>query len=284
MHMNRLNTTVDQLQQRFDTLTPATRISKSLKKFVSTGNTNPDEIIAMIRLEPLLAARFIRSANQLKGAREEGYASIEDAITAIGFQPMHDLLSAYANHCNDGIGRTTSYSTEQWKRSVTTAACMESLANKQGFDAHAAYSIGLLHSLAPAIDEAHGIISCSPEISEDRFSKLSHRLSIYGRAGLSQALFSSWNFPAIFSDAVRFQYTPLECKTDGKFLACLLNLSKWITGVIRESDELPEQSHGPDVLVLNLLDEGEHTLWNLVSDVSDGLHKADSILEGDFYV
>jgi hypothetical protein len=65
-------------------------------------------------------------------------------------------------------------------------------------------------------------------------------------------------------------------------MACLLKLSKWITGVIRESDELPDQEMGPDLLVLNLLGEGEQTLWNLVTDVSDCLQRADAILQGKY--
>ena len=121
----------------------------------------------------------------------------------------------------------------------------------------------------------------STEIRKDPFGRLNNRLKSFGGAGLSYTLFSEWNFPEIVTDAIRFQYSPLDCKTSGK-LACLLNLSKWITGVIRESDELPDQSSGPDILVLNLLGEGEQTLWNLVTDVSDSLHRADSILKGNY--
>jgi hypothetical protein len=65
-------------------------------------------------------------------------------------------------------------------------------------------------------------------------------------------------------------------------MACLLNLSKWITGVIREINELPDQEKGPDLLVLNLLGEGEQTLWNLVTDVSDCLQRAEAMLNGDY--
>ena len=62
----------------------------------------------------------------------------------------------------------------------------------------------------------------------------------------------------------------------------MLNLSKWITGVIRETNELPDQDQGPDLLVLNLLSEGEQTLWNLVTDVSDCLQRADATLQGNY--
>lgn len=65
-------------------------------------------------------------------------------------------------------------------------------------------------------------------------------------------------------------------------MACLLNLAKWITGVVREVDELPDQAVGPDLLVLNLLGEGEQTLWNLVTDVSDSLHRADAVIRGGY--
>jgi|TARA_B110000438_G_scaffold128435_1_gene124715 HD-like signal output (HDOD) protein len=275
--MERINTTVDQLQKRFETLTPAPRISSSFKTLVTEGNINPDEIIALIRLEPLLATRIMREANQLENARNRGYPSIEQAATAVGFERMYDLLGIYAYQYSDELENTANYSPEAWKRAVTCAVCMESLAAKHKLDPHEAYSIGLLHSLASAISEAH-----KPESSEGApYGRLNSRLKSFGSSGLSYTLFRSWGFPDTFTDPVRFQYSPLDCITTGK-MACLLNLSKWITGVIRESDELPDQEMGPDLLVLNLLGEGEQTLWNLVTDVSDCLQRADAILKGKY--
>ncbi len=279
MGMQRFNTTVDQLQKRFETLTPAPRISNSFKTLVTEGNINPDEIIALIRLEPLLATRIMREANQLENARQGGYTSIEQAATAVGFERMYDLLGIYSYQYCDETEDVSSYSPEAWKRAVTCAVCMESLAAKHKLDPHEAYSIGLLHSLASAISEAE---AHKNEVAEGApFGHLNSRLKSFGSSGLSYTLFRSWGFPDSFTDPVRFQYSPLDCITTGK-MACLLKLSKWITGVIRESDELPDQEMGPDLLVLNLLGEGEQTLWNLVTDVSDCLQRADAILQGKY--
>jgi len=221
----------------------------------------------------------MREANQMINAREKGYSSIEEAATAIGFERMYDLLGLYAyQYRDDAESISTGYSTARWKRSITTAVCMESLAAKHKLDPHQAYSIGLLHSLAPAINES--LEESADDVAvADPFSRLNDRLKNFGSAGLSFTLFRDWGFPDQFLDPIRFQYSPLDCQTAGK-MACLLNLAKWITGVIREVEELPDQDSGPDILVLNLLGEGEQTLWNLVSDVSDSLYKADATLQG----
>jgi len=277
--MERINATVDRLQNRFETLTPAPRISNSLKSLVTEGNINPDEIIALIRLEPLLATRILREANQAPNSKEEGYSSIEQAATAVGFERMYDLLGIYAYQYCDEFETASTYSPESWKRAITCAVCMESLAAKHKLDPHEAYSIGLLHSLANAISEAH-----EEELDRqltDPFGRLNSRLKSFGSAGLNYTLFRSWGFPDSFTDPIRFQFSPLDCITTGK-MACLLNLSKWITGVIRETNELPDQEKGPDLLVLNLLGEGEQTLWNLVTDVSDCLQRAEAMLHGDY--
>ncbi len=276
--MERINATVDRLQNRFETLTPAPRISNSLKSLVTEGNINPDEIIALIRLEPLLATRIMREANQSAGSKKGRYSSIEQAATAVGFERMYDLMGIYAYQYCDEFGSATTYSPESWKRAITCAACMESLAAKHRLDPNEAYSIGLLHSLANAISEAHEE-KLDRQLT-DPFGRLNSRLKSFGSAGLNYTLFRSWGFPKSFTDPVRFQYSPLDCITTGK-MACLLNLSKWITGVIRETEELPDQEKGPDLLVLNLLGEGEQTLWNLISDVSDCLKRAEATLQGD---
>ena len=110
--MERITTTVDRLQSRFETMTPAPRISNSLKSLVSEGNINPDEIIALIRLEPLLATRILREANQLADAKSGGYTSIEQAATAVGFERMYDLLGIYAyQYCDEAL-ESASYSVD----------------------------------------------------------------------------------------------------------------------------------------------------------------------------
>lgn len=277
--MDRINSTVDELQRRFEILSPAPRIAMSLQALVAEENINPDEIIALIRLEPLLAARVLREANQLPEARARGYASIEDAVTAIGFQRMYDLLGLYAcQYTSDAEHAPYSYSTERWKLVVTCAACMESLADKHHLDPQEAYTLGLLHSLADSIMDSESTLP-PRQRSASLLGSLNERLKSFNSAGLSYTLFRDWHLPQRFIDPVRFQFSPLDCQTTGK-LACLLNLSKWITGVIRETDELPDQAYGPDILVLNLLGEGEQTLWNLVTEVSERLHLADSLLQG----
>ncbi|MCH6255273.1 HDOD domain-containing protein [Puniceicoccaceae bacterium K14] len=279
--MSRKNPTLENLQQRFETLTPAPKISSSLKELVAEGNINPDEIISLIRLEPLLATRIMREANQMVDARNTGYSSIEEAATAVGFKRMYDLLGIYAYQYCDSNDTQASYSTDHWKRAITCAVCMESLAAKHRLDPQMAYSIGLVHSLSTAIEESSLTSLEDQLVNENPYSELNTRLKSFGSVGLSYTLFRDWNFPDRFTDPIRFQYSPLDCKTTGK-VACLLNLSKWITGVIRESEELPDQDYGPDVLVLNLLGEGEQTLWNLVSDVSESLMKADEVLQGNY--
>lgn len=271
--MDPLESTVDGLQRSFERISPAPRVASSLRALVAEGSINPDEMVALIRLEPLLAARVLREANLLPSRDGRGYASIEEGVTAIGFQRMYDLLGLYAFPNADD---ERCYLPERWKRAVTCAVCMESLAAKHNLDPQQAYTIGLLHSLAGAIAEAEGEPIAEESSDADGFR---YRLRQFNRAGLSYALFNSWGFPKRFVDPIRFQFAPLDCQSTGK-MACLLHLSKWVTGVIRETEELPDQALGPDVLVLNLLGEGEQTLWNLVADVSERLLEADADLHG----
>lgn len=275
--MDPVTPSIDDLQRRFEILSPAPRIGKSLRSIVAEGNVNPDEILALIRLEPLLATRLLREANLMTAPRPDGYASIEEAATAVGFQRMYDLVGLYSYHDGNEPYR---YSTGLWKRAITCAVCMENLAAKHRIDPQRAYTLGLVHSLAEAVIESESDWQ-SPRQERPDALALDVRLRRYNHSGLGYSLLSSWGLPSSLTDPVRFQFSPLDCQTTGK-LACLLNLAKWITGVVREVDELPDQAIGPDLLVLNLLGEGEQTLWNLVTDVSDRLHQADSFLQGEF--
>lgn len=270
--MDPVKPTLDELQQRFEQFSPASRIGQSLRFIVAEGNVNPDEILSLIRLEPLLATRILREANLMEDRAPEGYLSIEEAATAIGFQRMYDLLGLYSYPSNQA---NPVYATENWKRAITTAVCMENLARKHRIDPHRAYTIGLIHSLS----EALAIPSEAADLQHSADDRANGRLKRFSYSGLTYSLLSDWGLPNAIVDPIRFQYSPLDCQTTGK-MACILNLSKWITGVVREFDELPDQALGPDLLVLNLLGEGEQTLWNLVTDVSDSLLHADSVIKG----
>ncbi len=272
--MDPVNPTLSDLQQQFELLSPASRIGKSLRSLIAEGNVNPDEILPLIRLEPLLATRILREANLMSDRKAEGYLSIEEAVTAIGFQRMYDLLGLYSY---PAVSEDLSYSSDHWKRAITCAVCMKTLAEKHHLDKQRAYTIGLIHSLAEAIIESENRDGEKPSVA----GRLNNRLKKYNHSGLCFNLLSEWGLPSAIVDPIRFQYSPLDCQTTGK-MACLLNLAKWITGVVREIDELPDQALGPDLLVLNLLGEGEQTLWNLVTDVSDSLHMADSIISGNY--
>jgi len=262
--------TVDELQRRFETIIPASRIGQRLRALVSEGTVNPDEILPLIRLEPLLATRILREANLMENRTSEGSLSIDEAVTAVGFQRMYDLIGLYSYP--DRSDNVPSYSTEIWKRAITCALCMENLSAKHRLDPQQGYTIGLVHSLAEAL-----VDSLDERGIED--GGRSDRLRLYSYSGLCYSFLADWGLPAGIVDPIRFQYSPLDCQTTGK-MACILNLSKWITGVIREYDELPDQNLGPDLLVLNLLGEGEQTLWNLVTDVSDALLAADTAIQG----
>lgn len=275
--MDSITPTVDDLQRRFELLSPASRIGKSLRSLVAEGNVNPDDILSLIRLEPLLTVRILREANRTGTAHERKYASVEEAATAIGFQRMYDLLGLYSYH---GGAQASSYSTDLWKRAITCAVCMEKLAEKHRIDTQRAYTVGLIHSLAEAIMEAGQPLDLEKR-DNALYGQPDNRGASFSSSGLCHALLHEWGLPSCLTDPIRFQYAPLDCQTTGK-MACLLNLAKWITGVVREVDELPDQAVGPDLLVLNLLGEGEQTLWNLVTDVSDSLHRADAVIRGGY--
>ena len=62
-------------------------------------------------------------------------------------------------------------------------------------------------------------------------------------------------------------------------MAYLLNISKWIIGLTRETNALTDKDQGPKLLVSNLLGEDEQALWNLVTDASDRVQWAEASLK-----
>jgi len=63
-----------------------------------------DDITSRLRMDPSLTARLIRIANSAAFASSEPVASVEDAVTLIGFDEVHRLVDS---RCWSALGTET---------------------------------------------------------------------------------------------------------------------------------------------------------------------------------
>ncbi|MEO5961765.1 MAG: HDOD domain-containing protein [Opitutaceae bacterium] len=215
-------------------LPSAPRVLPRLKRLLGDGNSSMHEIVALIRLDPGIAARVLQTANSAYFSQGIVCATVDEAVNRVGYDQVYSLLS-YAVASQVLVRPVEAYgidADELWKMSVACALAAEALAERLGQDRKIAYTIGLLHGLGMvAIDEwalrhAPGLLLANAGFPHEAVASERAQLG-FTQADVGGALLSEWEFPETMSQPLRWQYAPSAAGTHTR-MAGLLTAAKWI--------------------------------------------------------
>ena len=218
-------------------LPSAPRVLPKLKRLLGDTNSSLHEVVALVRLDPGIAARVLQVGNSAYYNQGLRCYTVEEAVHRVGYDQIYELV-ANAVASEVLVRPLAAYSMgadELWQSSVACAVAAEGLADHIGIDRDIAYTIGLLHRVGMvAINE--WITRCAPET---RFTVQALPLETceqerkalgFHNAEAGAALLRLWEFPAVMSEPVRWQYMPTATAAHSQ-LSSLLAIAKWIKAV-----------------------------------------------------
>jgi HD-like signal output (HDOD) protein len=173
------------------------------------------QVTSILRRDVSLSARLIRTANSAVFAQDTPVATVEDAITVVGFQEVYRLVGiAVINQVSDGGLPCYGLSSQRfYDNSLFTALLMEGLAAGAQEDPRTCYTVGLLRSIGKiALDRVArdaGIGDLEP-MSEDA-NLLDWERSAFGMTNIEAGalILKAWRFPIEISTAIEGQYSPI---------------------------------------------------------------------------
>lgn len=264
-------------------LPSAPRVLPRLKRLLTDNNSGIDEIVALIRLDPGMAAQVVRVGNSAYYSSGASCATVDEAVGRVGFDQVYELVS-YAAAAQVLIRPLTVYGIEAddfWRQSLACAFAAETLAQHTGQDTSTAYTLGLLHGIGMvAIDEwalraRRQLTLARDEISgSTSASEISQLGFTHAEAGA--ALLRHWEFPAEACATVRFQDLPTATANDRNCLAALLHLAKHVRSAVCEPERAPPM---PGAAVLDLLPLPANALPAIIAEVSLRLEEVSPLLE-----
>ncbi len=219
-------------------LPSAPKVLPQLKHLLQDGNSDLDQIVGLVRLDPGLAMRVLQVANSpyfFTGAR---CLTVDDAIARVGYNEVYWLVS-YAvsvQVLNRPVAVYRIEADQMWAHSVCCALAAESLAERVGVDRAAAYTLGLLHGVGMiAIDEWALNTGRDLKLTVHPFpleATRSERAQFgFTHAEVGACLLETWDFPSEITDPVRFQYAPGSASNWGA-LAALLVAARWVRSAV----------------------------------------------------
>lgn len=233
--MNVAPITTEDVLRISNSFLPGPQILFQLGNLLRNPSVDLDEIATRIKRDPALTARLIRIANSAAFASSEPVASVEDAVTLIGFEEVHRLVGfAMLERLGDGNLPVYGISAKRYmENSLFGALLMEELAANSHLEPRSCYTVGLLRSIGKVC--LNRIASTWPEDDMPRLTD-EQRLAdwerlVFGVTSNETAgtILNAWRFPAEFVSAIGDHYEPQEHNPP---LTHLLNLSASMADIL----------------------------------------------------
>ena len=275
--------TPDDIVREVRHLPSAPKVLPRLKALLLDGNSAVHQIVALIRLDPGIAARVLQAANSAYHSTGVRCYTVEEAVSRVGYAEVYELV-ALAVASQVLVRPLDVYGVEAdqlWKLSVTCALAAEALAVQTGQDRDVAYTIGLLHAVGMVAIDEWALHQARPiKFKNTGFPReaVDSERAIFGftQAEAGAALLRHWDFPASMVEPVRWQYAPMSSGSRVR-ITCLLSAAKWLRSTVcapnGEKVAPPEASH------LQVLGLTPATLKAMVPEIASQLTAVSTLLE-----
>mgnify|MGYP000890433546 CR=1 FL=1 len=208
-------------------LAPSAATFGRLRGLLANPDTELDEIVQLIRLDPALTFHVVRLSNSVIFGLREPTDSLEGAIGRVGFREVYRLVGLAAAHqmCQKDLSVYRLKACRLWENAVATAAAAEVLAQPAGCDAGLAYTAGLLRTLGRVIIDGAAWGQQYPGEAEwPLLSEWEQKRFGTTSAEVTAVLLEHWRFPDELVSAIRGHFDPFACP-DSNVGACVLNLA-----------------------------------------------------------
>ena len=208
-------------------LAPAAATFSRLRTLLVDPDTDLEEIVQLIRLDPALTFHVVRMSNSVLFGMRARTDSLESAVGRVGFGELHRLvvLAAMQHVCQQDLAAYRLKASRLWENSVATAAAAEVLAQRAGRDPGLAYTAGLLRTLGRVILDGAANGQYYPGEAEwPSVAEWEQKTFGTTTAEVTTTLLDHWRFPAELVESVRGHVDPLT-EPDSNIGACVLNLS-----------------------------------------------------------
>ncbi len=272
----------DELVRVLRFLPSAPRVLPKLKSLLSDGNSSMVEVVSLIRLDPGIAARVLQIGNSAYYSQGLRCYTVDEAVNRVGYDQVYELV-ANAVASQVLVRPLVSYGMEAdelWRRSVACALGAEFLAERQELSSDIAYTVGLLHGVGlVAIDEwafrqQQGMFFAEGKLPLET-CEAERAILGFHNAEAGAALLRLWEFPAVMTEPVRWQYLPRG--TASHFaLAGVLHLAKWLRDSALSDGERPKM---PDGALMRSLKVTQTDMELLSDRVAQRMTELSSILD-----
>ena len=235
----------EQLAQGVQDLPSLPAVVMELLGSIEQENIDISVLAKKVSYDQALTAKTLRLANSSASGLQVKVATIQQAITFLGFQTTRNLITAAAVTGCFPDGLCPGFNDKAfWRHSIATAVCARSLARRLRFNQDVAFTAGLLHDIGRLVlvtghTQAYGeVLAWRASHDSDWLDAERAVLGVdHVEAGVALAL--HWNFSDMMRQAIAYHHAP---ETPGAgFLAAIVHVANAVVHALDlagEDDEL----------------------------------------------
>lgn len=212
-------------------LPPSLGVFARLQGLLDDPDTDLDDIVALVQIDPALTFQVIKLANSALYGLRTRCESLEDAVARVGFGDIHQIVGlAVARQSFQGELLVYDIAGGRlWENAVAGGVIGAALAEVAGADARNAYSTGLLRNVGKVVlnNYAPQVRYPGEEVAPDVFAWEKHQHGQHA-AEVTAVLLDHWRFAPDMVGAVCFHRCPAETPEFSTAAARLHLAAAWI--------------------------------------------------------
>jgi putative nucleotidyltransferase with HDIG domain len=235
----------EQLANSVQDLPSLPAVVMELLSSIEQENIDISVLAKKVSYDQALTAKTLRLANSSSYGLQVKVATIQQAITFLGFQTTRNLITAAAVTGCFPNGLCPGFNDKAfWRHSIATAACARSLARRLRFNQDVAFTAGLLHDIGRLVlvtghPQAYGEVLAWRNRQDGEWLDAERAVLGIDHVVAGVALAEHWNFSDTMRQAIAYHHAP---DTPGAgFLAAIVHVANAVVHALDlagEDDEL----------------------------------------------
>ncbi|GJM19453.1 MAG: hypothetical protein DHS20C14_16660 [Phycisphaeraceae bacterium] len=196
------------------------------------------EMAKVVRRDPALSARVLKTINSSFYGLSSPCGSIERAMAYLGLNTVKSLVLGFSlMESFKGVGEEHDL-TSHWRRALYSATSAKIIGNKLAqVDSDEAFTAGLFQdigAIACLVTFQNKYAAALDGVSHDKHAKAERDMFGFDHAEVGGLLAEKWKLPPVVVEAVRWHHHPEKAPNDHRPAACLAALSTMCAEAMRD--------------------------------------------------
>ena len=263
--------------EKMPTFSPAT---SKIIQLANKLNASPNEIVAAIRLDPVLTGRVLQLVNSAYFSLAQRVTSLNRAVVYLGINTIKNLalstavLQTFENK-NKELAEVVK---PVWKHSLATAVCAKIIAKTAGVPVNMLeeyFIAGLLHDIGKTI-LMQAFFETQPHDGRLSAAEETARYSL-DHSQLGAQTLKKWNFHEQITEAVAAHHAPVE-RNKISYILQLADAMTYRLALNGEKEESEKQTRPLDPGLWKILGIEEATVLKDLETAQEQIEKAEVFL------